>query len=214
MNASMRATSTFALVWIRDNDRRMEDNIAFQVAAKTGVPLFCCYFQSENITSSKDNAIRPEILSNEDLQSLDNQLRSDYNTRLNIVKGEVVVDCIRRIASQLSISHIYFNRESDRSGLELESFLRSLTGAYVRSFDSSSVEAKKVSPIWPLSILRNARNWLIRSPKSGKEDSISKASIPEQNSPRRLQDLRKLKRSEPIPIPRRPRGEALKILAY
>merc|ERR1719233_2542881 len=154
MNDSMRATGNSALVWIRDNDRRVEDNIAFQVAAKTGVPLFCCYFQSEHITAPKDNTIRPEILSNEDLQSLDNQLRSDYNTRLNIVKGEVVVDCIRRIASQLSISHIYFNRESDRSGLELESFLSSLTGAYVKSFDSSSVEAKKVSRILSIYSLR------------------------------------------------------------
>merc|ERR1719233_421298 len=154
MNDSMRATGNSALVWIRDNDRRVEDNIAFQEAAKTGVPMFCCYFQSENITSSKDSTIRPERLSNEDLQSLDNQLRSDYNTRLNIVKGEVDVDCIRRIASQLSISHIYFNRESDRSGLELYSFLSSLTGAYVRSVDSSSVEAKKVSRILSIYSLR------------------------------------------------------------
>jgi len=210
----MGATSTSALVWIRDNDRRVEDNIALQVAAKTGVPLFCCYFQNENITTSKDNAIRPGILSNEDLQSLDNQLRADYNTRLNIVKGEVVVDCISHIARQLSINHIYFNRESDRRGLELESVLRSLTGAHVRSFDSSSVAVKKTSPIRSIWNPRNAWKWLIKFPKNCKEDSTSKAPIQKKTSPRRVHDLRKLKRSEPIPIPRRSRGEAHQILAY
>merc|ERR1719193_3031056 len=63
--------------------------------------------------SSKYNAIRPEILSNEDLQSIDNQLRADYKTMLIIVKG-AVVDCISHIASQLGVKHLYFNRESGR----------------------------------------------------------------------------------------------------
>lgn len=204
----MREATFTGLVWFRGECTKLENNPALQAAAKTGGKFFCCYVGADEQSKSKNRTTRNKILSKKNLETIDKQLRSEYNTSLIIVKkGSLILERLRQIAYILGVQYIYFNRKSERSGLQLQSTLSSLTGLCVQSFDS---EVKKLS-FSPVESLKNVWKRLTKSPKNYNvtcDDSTNKRLVP-VGHPKSLdvsriaQALRNHERSKPILIPAR-----------
>jgi len=200
----MSGATVSGLLWIRDECIGLENNPALQAAAKSCGKLFCCYVLTVEQRKWKNGRTSDKILTNHNLESLDQQLRSEYNTSLIIVEGSLVLDSLRRIAYALGVQCIYFNRKAERGELQLQSTLSSLTGISVESFDR---EVKNLS-FGPVARLRNSWRRLMKSTKRYNITSkrINEIFIPvwhlqSLDVSRRVQALRNHERSKPILIP-------------
>jgi len=199
----MSGATVSGLLWIRDECTGLENNPALQAAAESCGKLFCCYVRTVEQRKSKNGRIRDKILTNQNLESLDQQLRSEYNTSLVIVEGSLVLNSLRQIAYALGVQCIYFNRKAEKGELQLQSTLSNLTGICVESFD----RVKNLS-FGPVARLRNSWSRLMRSTKRCNITSkrINEISIPvwhlqSLDVSRRVQALRNHERSKPILIP-------------